>query len=359
MTTSQVTLTDGRILAYIDYDPPTTTPAAAAAAGKDGEEAHVTTTTTTTTKPVLFYCHGFPGSRIEGDFLVSAARRHGARLISVDRPGMGLSTFQPNRSVLDWPRDVLQLADHLSINGFYVVGASGGAPYVFACVKEVSKTGRLLGACVVAGAYPLSLGTAGMSWPVRILMLTASSKWFGGVVGWLMDWDFGSVARDREHPERMRKVLVRAMKAKPEPDARCVDSEEVTTKLVEAMHESYRQPSGGGINLDIRLIAGDWGFDLADLDTEEGFNICLWHGGRDANVPVAMARNAASLIKGAKLKVLEDEAHLSISLNAQDQFLEDLLGTVDRQPAGMTEESCAPACTDVYGCMDSEGEIAH
>ncbi|KAL6248607.1 hypothetical protein RBB50_004862 [Rhinocladiella similis] len=306
MTTSEVTLSDGRILAYIDYDPPAAL----------GEEGHVSA------EPVLFYCHGFPGSRIEGDFLVSAAQRHGARLISIDRPGMGLSTFQPNRTLLDWPQDVLQLADHLHIDGFYIIGASGGAPYVFACVKALPKS-RLLGACVVAGAYPISLGMGGMAWPNRILLWTASSKWFGWITGMLMDLDFGSVARDRQNPERLTKVLVRAMKAKPEPDAKCVDSEWVTAKLVQALHESYRQP-GDGVNLDIKLIAGDWGFDLATLDTE-GFSICLWHGGRDVNVPVAMARKAAGMIKGAKLKVLENEAHLSISLNAQDQILEDLL----------------------------------
>ncbi|KIW21612.1 hypothetical protein PV08_02192 [Exophiala spinifera] len=311
MTTSEVTLPDGRILAYIDYDPPT--------ASGDGGHA----TAASPAKPVLFYCHGFPGSRVEGDFLKSTAQRHGARLISIDRPGMGLSTFQPHRTVLDWPQDVLHLANHLHIDGFYVVGASGGAPYVFACVKALPKT-RLLGACVVAGAYPLSLGTDGMSWPNRILMWTASSKWFSWVSSLLMDLEFGSVARDREHPERMTKMMVQVMKSRPGPDAKCVDSEWATAKLVEALQESYRQP-GDGVNLDIKLIAGDWGFNLADLDTE-GFNISLWHGGLDANVPVGMARKGAALIKGAKLRVLEDEAHLSISMNAQDQFLETLLG---------------------------------
>jgi hypothetical protein len=46
-----------------------------------------------------------------------------------------MSTFQPNRRILDWPSDILELADHLKISQFYVLGTSGGCPYVLACAK--------------------------------------------------------------------------------------------------------------------------------------------------------------------------------------------------------------------------------
>ena len=34
----------------------------------------------------------------------------GIRLIAVDRPGIGLSDHQPDRTILDWPEDVAHLA---------------------------------------------------------------------------------------------------------------------------------------------------------------------------------------------------------------------------------------------------------
>ena len=61
----------------------------------------------------IFAFHGTPGSRygiVIDEALVTKA---GLRLICVDRPGYGLSTFQPGRRLIDWPRDVEYLADHL------------------------------------------------------------------------------------------------------------------------------------------------------------------------------------------------------------------------------------------------------
>jgi pimeloyl-ACP methyl ester carboxylesterase len=57
-------------------------------------------------KPFLFF-HGYPGSRWDGAETGHAAERVGVRLIAPDRPGMGLSDYQPNRRLLDWPKDVL------------------------------------------------------------------------------------------------------------------------------------------------------------------------------------------------------------------------------------------------------------
>jgi pimeloyl-ACP methyl ester carboxylesterase len=54
--------------------------------------------------PVLFSFHR-PGSRLEAQLLAEPATEHGLRLIGIDRPGMGLSQYQPRRRVRDWPHD--------------------------------------------------------------------------------------------------------------------------------------------------------------------------------------------------------------------------------------------------------------
>ena len=68
--TNQLTLKDGRSLGYTEHGV------------QEG-------------KPI-FYFHGFPGSRL--DWLFSdannSATRLNARIIAVDRPGMGLSDFR-------------------------------------------------------------------------------------------------------------------------------------------------------------------------------------------------------------------------------------------------------------------------
>lgn len=54
-----------------------------------------------TGKP-LFYFHGSPSSRLESTLYVSENSLHSLniRLIVMDRPGLGLSDFQPNRRLL-------------------------------------------------------------------------------------------------------------------------------------------------------------------------------------------------------------------------------------------------------------------
>jgi pimeloyl-ACP methyl ester carboxylesterase len=49
--------------------------------------------------------------------------------IAPDRPGLGLSDLKRGRKILDWPADVIELADALQIARFAVVGISGGGPY--------------------------------------------------------------------------------------------------------------------------------------------------------------------------------------------------------------------------------------
>jgi len=69
----------------------------------------------------VFYLHGMPGSRIEAAAFHDMATRIGARVIAVDRPGYGLSSPQPNRTLLDHPKDIDKLADHLKIKSYGVM----------------------------------------------------------------------------------------------------------------------------------------------------------------------------------------------------------------------------------------------
>jgi pimeloyl-ACP methyl ester carboxylesterase len=80
-TDRTVRLRDGRLLGYADWGDPGGRP--------------------------LFFFHGWPGSRLEGRLGEESARAKGIRLIALDRPGMGLSDYQPRRTLVDWPDDVL------------------------------------------------------------------------------------------------------------------------------------------------------------------------------------------------------------------------------------------------------------
>lgn len=70
---------------------------------------------------VVFYTHGFPGSRLEGATWEKIAKKHNARIISVDRPGIGWSSPQPGRRMIDHATDIGLLADHLELKEYFVM----------------------------------------------------------------------------------------------------------------------------------------------------------------------------------------------------------------------------------------------
>lgn len=73
-----------------------------------------------TGKPI-FWLHGLPGSRTEAAYFHDIGLELGVRMIGTDRPGMGLSTPSPGRTLLDWPKDLECLAEHLGIEEYAVV----------------------------------------------------------------------------------------------------------------------------------------------------------------------------------------------------------------------------------------------
>ena len=87
-------------------------------------------------KAVLHF-NGSGGSRLEHPSDLSILTDLGIRLISTDRPGHGISDPQPGRKLLDWPDDVGQLADHMGIDKFYVMGWSAGGPHALACAYRL------------------------------------------------------------------------------------------------------------------------------------------------------------------------------------------------------------------------------
>src|SRR5262245_51556884 len=68
--------------------------------------------------------HGGLACRVDVAAADPVARAAGVRLISPDRPGVGRSDPLPGRTVLDWARDVAELADLIGIDRFSVMGWS-------------------------------------------------------------------------------------------------------------------------------------------------------------------------------------------------------------------------------------------
>ena len=135
-------------------------------------------------KPI-FHFHGWVSSRLEFGHNRDIAKTLGARVISVDRPGVGPSDFQPGRKILDWPDDITQLADALGIDRFAVSGWSFGGPYAAVCAYKIPH--RLTAAGIIAGIPPLNRpgATQGMMRPGQLFLgLGKKSPWVLRPIAW-------------------------------------------------------------------------------------------------------------------------------------------------------------------------------
>lgn len=243
----------------------------------------------------LLYFHGWPGSRLEGRLGDEAARATGVRVIALDRPGMGLSDYQPSRSLADWPDDVLQLAAALGLERFAVLGISGGGPYAAVCAWKLSR--QLTRAGIVSCLAPLDApgAVAGMGRRNRL------SFQLVGRHAILRRTLFAAMAVSvRRHPDR---VLERGVGAAV--DKKYLDRPDVRKILAESLSEAFRGGSRGGA-WEMGLYVRPWGFCLEDIRTP----VRLWHGEQDANAPVTMGRYLASIIPGCQATFYPGEGHL-------------------------------------------------
>jgi pimeloyl-ACP methyl ester carboxylesterase len=275
----------------------------------------------------IVFMHGCQSSRFEGKLWHSACALHNVRIIAPDRPGSGLSTFQINRRILDWPADVLALTDHLKIHNFYLLGVSGGAPYVLACVREVSKD-RLLGASIVSGLYPVKLGTAGMMLPSRIVLWAA--PWMTGLTTAFFDSTMGKASRNDDLTV-LEEIIAKEIHSRHPSDQAAITDSTNWPIYVAMTRESFYRGSEGA-SWEAKLNGSDWGFELGQLYVgENGMPLSLWHGREDQNCPAAMAQKAKDLLPGSVLHLKEGEGPMSYIFRDADKILEDLMGETESE----------------------------
>jgi pimeloyl-ACP methyl ester carboxylesterase len=241
----------------------------------------------------LLYCHGWPSSRAEGRLADQAAKASGVQVIAPDRPGMGLSDFQPRRAFVDWPDDVSQLAAVLGLDRFAVLGISGGSPYAAVCAWKLPQ--RLTGVGIVSGIGPFDVAgaTTGMSRQNRLLFRVVGR--LPVLPGALMA---ATAVPATRRPDR---VLDRAAVAAVDRAAWQQVREVFSASLAEAFRGGGRGPAW-----ELRLYARPWGFRLADIQLP----VHLWHGEQDANAPVAMGRHLAVAIPDCRASFYPGEGHL-------------------------------------------------
>ncbi|HXF83247.1 MAG TPA: alpha/beta fold hydrolase [bacterium] len=238
---SSLRLRDGRTLGYAEYGDP---------AGF----------------PVVFF-HGIPGSRLQRHPDDTIAARLGIRLITMDRPGIGLSTFHHGRRLLDCAADVRELAAALGLRRFAVLGWSGGGPYAAACAYGLAERVTTAGLLGTLGPMDTPGALAAMT-PRNRLGFGAARRLPWPLLRWIWGRELGAAGRDPQGwYERWLATI---------PDA---------DRTVARQHPEI-----------VRLLA-------------DAVPVIIWHGDADTLAPPAMAEALARRIPRARLTVYRGEGH--------------------------------------------------
>jgi pimeloyl-ACP methyl ester carboxylesterase len=241
--------------------------------------------------------HGSPGSHSNFAPVANVAAREGFRLIAVDRPGYGHSTFDPGRSYERSAADIGELADHLNLDRFGVLGWSSGGPNAGSCARYLGS--RILGCAIISGPAPpeANVSTEGTRQGNRV------AKRLEVLAPWLMSPLYQAGLRQgRRFPDKSIAWMLRHL---PACDARVLERPEVRAHWLADIARPLSSTAGRAAVQDICMEARPWGFDLHEIKCP----VHVWHGDADDTVTVANGISQANAIPRATIHEIPDEGH--------------------------------------------------
>jgi pimeloyl-ACP methyl ester carboxylesterase len=255
----------------------------------------------------VFYCHAFPGSRLDGNVLNfnEHAIKADVRIIAVDRPGIGLSDYQSKRSLLDWGDDISVIADKLNINKFSIVGFSGGGPYALSCASKMPE--RIHSVGFVSGMGPIEYKESKKD---NAMLIPRQISLLRKVIATAID-------KSIRHTPGIITQAMRTILPKADVDYLCEDGN--IHKLQLFFSENFKQ-GGDGFLKESEIYRQPWGFELSRIKPR----VHLWQGGVDRNVGVRSARKIAQEIPDCKVHFMDDEGHFSLIGKYLGDILEEL-----------------------------------
>ncbi|KAK9851693.1 hypothetical protein WJX84_006502 [Apatococcus fuscideae] len=271
----------------------------------------------------IFYLHGVLSCRLEVlGTSQEVLQEVKARLIGVDRPGYGQSDPHPKRTAHSFSRDLLCLANHLSLDNFFVIGCSGGGPYAWAALHHLGP--RVLGLLTLSGAGPASMLTGeerlrlhegheqgGLPEFTRKMVhgLLASQTalwWVHTLVGASL------VYRFLEH------VMANVLDKMAPVDAACIREQhpEYHPQIV-AQALAQRPAAAAAFLEDLDIGMTSWPWDISQLAPEQTRNVHLWHGHGDKQVPPVFSEAYHRLVPSSKLHLIDSGGHFAFYMGSQ------------------------------------------
>ena len=267
----------------------------------------------------VFYFHGTPSSRLEpllinqyGYDLEDLLQKSGIRLIAVDRPGMGFSTYNPQGNYISFADDVRQLAAHLSIGLCPVLCWSGGGPYALALAHRYPE--------LISSVHIICSFTRRFDREVSSQM--GMNKWYFWAAKYapfvlrtsmnILSW------------KKIRRVVPRKISGLPFEDYRLLNTPAKLDYLaVHTMKQATRLGARGAVH-EARNYFNDAGFRLQEIQQP----VHYWWGEKDMTVIRLHPEELERKVPNAVMHYRGGEGHLSLYVNCFREVLQVLSQSV-------------------------------
>lgn len=201
----------------------------------------------------IIYCHGSQSSRLEMHYDMSFARDNNLRIITIDRPGHGLSDFNPNGSILNFAKDVKELTESLKIDTFSVAGMSAGSPFALGIGYLFSKNVQNIS--IISGFAPYnSESKSHLSKAVKIMLSLAKN--FPFLLRTLLKIQAKQLATK---PQKKLQGFLKIMSA---PDQEVLKNKSVMHVIEKMFVEAFKSGSQGVAYEISNLLVREWNFEL-------------------------------------------------------------------------------------------------
>ncbi len=208
----------------------------------------------------------------------------GARLISIARPGYGLSSPYPMQNVAEWGEIVAVLVDQLQLPRFDVLGMSSGAPYSYAIGYRFPDKARNI--FIFSGIPALYDEKVAAHWP----------------------YELKKDASIEEMQELAYRLFFSGISAQDQAQPDIKDS---------MMNNCF------GPGLDFRIRCMDWGFSLSHVPQP----VYMQHSRLDEGF--ITAEMTSKMLPNCKFFARESAGHFSKEL--LDEFISTVMSGAVRQ----------------------------
>lgn len=238
-------------------------------------------------------------------------------MVTFSRAGYGDSARQPGRRVVDVAADVAAVLSHLGAQRCLVAGWSGGGPHALATGARLPE--QVAGILCMAGVAPYNSEGLNFLEGMGQQNIDEFGLALKGEEALRPSHDADAVELGNADAAGLIEGMATLL---PDVD-RAVLTAEFGQDMVASFAEALRTGVDGWVDDDLAFCE-PWGFALDEI-TVPTF---VWQGSEDLMVPFAHGQWLAAHVPGATPHLQQGEGHLSITVGAINQMLDELLTTL-------------------------------